>query len=568
VWNHLFVKLSSTAVKDMSVELHFNNEKTSVASGSSLFEYAESMGIYVPTSCVKQGTCKECMVEIAEGMENLSARSPAESHLQETFRLSCQCRIIKDSGVVRCHTMRRGEMRIERHAMLLPVDYQKLDLDPCVVRKGDQILLDGNLIDRSGGPIHGLAIDLGTTTVVIRLLNLETGEVVADSSFENPQRFGGSDVMSRIHYDTEHRGKLLQRTLAGYITHAVEGFPVDPKSIYEVVIVGNSTMRDLFFRMNVYSIGQNPYQSITELELKRGKRTATSLAKKARYLSLPVHPNARVYGLPIISGHVGADAAACMLAVDLANEERLVAIMDIGTNTELILGNRHKILAASCPAGPAFEGGKISCGMPGLPGAIEKVEIRPDGSVMTQVIGDNPAEGICGSGLVDALSELLRTGQINSLGRFEEEGNRYVLSSNGDGVISLSEGDINELAQAKGANVAGLYIVFERYGARFEDLNVFYLAGGFGRNLSVASAKRIGLIPNLNDSKILQVGNAAIEGACIALLSRKKRMELEDLVKRVKHCRLETHPAFFHYFVEGCQFNPVVSTNTLEVPQK
>lgn len=562
------MKLSSTTVKDMSVELHFNNEKTSVASGSSLFEYAEFLGIYVPTSCVKQGTCKECMVEVVEGMENLSAKFSAESHLRGNFRLSCQCRIIKDSGVVRCHTMRRGEMRIERHAMLLPVDHQKLDVDPCVIRKGDQILLDGSVIDHSDGPIHGLAIDLGTTTVVIRLLNLETGEVVADSSFENPQRFGGSDVMSRIHYDTEHRGKLLQRTLAGYITHAIEGFPVDPKSIYEVVIVGNSTMRDLFFRMNVYSIGQNPYQSVTEQEMKKGKRTTTSLSKKARHLSLPVHPNARVYGLPIVSGHVGADAAACMLAVDLANEERLVAIMDIGTNTELILGNRHKILAASCPAGPAFEGGKISCGMPGLPGAIEKVGIKPDGSVVSQVIGDTPAEGICGSGLVDALSELLRTGQINSLGRFEQSGTRFVLSSNGDRVISLSESDINELAQAKGANVAGLYIVFERYGARFEDLNVFYLAGGFGRNLSVASAKRIGLIPNLDDSKILQVGNAAIEGACIALLSRKKRMELEDLVKRVNHCRLETHPAFFHYFVEGCQFNPVASTNTLEVPQK
>jgi uncharacterized 2Fe-2S/4Fe-4S cluster protein (DUF4445 family) len=551
----------------MSVELRFNNQKTTVVPGSTLFDYAESLGIYVPTSCLKQGTCKECMVEIVEGMENLSARSPAENHLQENFRLSCQCRIIKDSGAVRCHTMRRGEMRIERRAVLLPVDHQKLDLDPCVVRKGDQILLDGNVIDRSDGPIHGLAVDLGTTTVVIRLLNLETGEVVADSSFENPQRFGGSDVMSRIHYDTEHRGKLLQRTLAGYITHAIEGFPVNPTSIYEVVIVGNSTMRDLFFRLNVYSIGQNPFQSVTEQEMRKGKRTTTSLAKKPKQLSIPVHPNARVYGLPIISGHVGADAAACMLAVDIANEERLVAIMDIGTNTELVLGNKHKILAASCPAGPAFEGGKISFGMPGLPGAIEKVEIKPDGSVVTQVIGDTPAEGICGSGLVDVLGELLRTGRINFLGRFEERGSRFVLSSNGDRVISVSESDINELAQAKGANVAGLYIVFERYGARFEDLDVFYLAGGFGRNLSVPSAKRIGLIPNLDDSKILQVGNAAIEGACIALLSRKKRMELEDLVKRVNHCRLETHPAFFHYFVEGCLFNPVESANAMETPR-
>ena len=199
---------------------------------------------------------------------------------------------------------------------------------------------DGAEIDRSHGPIYGLAMDLGTTTVVLRLLNLETGEVVADASFENPQRFGGSDVMSRIQYDTEDGAKLLQRTLAGYITHAIEEFPVDPKSIYEMVVAANSTMRDLFFRLNVYSIGQNPYQSITELEMAEGRRTTTSLSATAGRLGLPIHPKARVYGLPIISGHVGADAAACLLAVDMANEERIVALMDIGTNTELILGNR------------------------------------------------------------------------------------------------------------------------------------------------------------------------------------------------------------------------------------
>ncbi len=425
--------------------------------------------------------------------------------------------------MVRCHTMRRGEMRIERHALQLPTTNQKLKLDPAVTRSGDRILLDGKEIDRSNGPIHGLAMDLGTTTVVIRLLNLETGEVVADASFENPQRFGGSDVMSRIHYDTHDNSKLLQRTLAGYLTHAIEEFVVDPKTIYEMVVAGNSTMRDMFFRLNVYSIGQNPYRSITELEMAEGRRTTTSLTESARRLLLPFHPKARVYGMPIISGHVGADAAACMLAVDLANEERLVAVMDIGTNTELILGNKHKILAASCPAGPAFEGGKISCGMPGLPGAIEKVVINADGSMSVQVIGDGPAEGICGSGLVDLLGELLRTGRMNSLGRFEHGEDRIVLDARGDQPVYFTESDVNELAQAKGANVAGLHVVFHNYGIRFEDVDVFYLAGGFGRHLNVQSSKRIGLIPNIDDSKILQVGNASIEGACIALLSRTKR---------------------------------------------
>jgi len=541
------------------VELHCNDRSTVVAPGESLFDYAERLGVFVPTSCIKQGKCKECLVEVVEGMEHLSARTPAERHLQDAFRLSCQTRLLDATGVVRYHTMRRGDMRIERHALHLPVGHGTAPLDPCVTRDGERILLDGIEIDRTTGPIHGLAVDLGTTTVVARLFDLETGEAVADASFENPQRFGGSDVMSRISWDTHHPGKLLQRTLAAYLGHAIEEFPVDPRSIYEVVVAGNSTMRDLFFRLNVYSIGQNPYQSVTELELTAGTRTTTSLTANARRHHLPVNPRARMYGLPIVSGHVGADAAACMLAVDLAHEQRLVAVMDIGTNTELIVGNRDRILAASCPAGPAFEGGKILFGMPGLPGAIEKVRILPDGSIRTSVIGDVPPEGICGSGLVDILGELLRTGRMNSLGRLEDGSSEVVVDTRGDRPVVLRESDINELAQAKGANVAGLHIVMDRYGLRFEDLDVFYLAGGFGRHLDVASARRIGLIPDIAEAKILQVGNAAIEGASIALLSAAKRRELEQMVGRVTHCRLESHPDFFHYFVEGCQFQPVES---------
>ena len=545
------------------LELHINGCRSFFAPGASLFDCAETLGIKVPTSCNKNGKCRECIVEIAEGGELLSPKSPEEKHLREHFRLACRCKIGADAGLVRCHTMRRGELRIERRAFGLPAGNQTGTLDPAVTREGDRILLDGVEIARSRGPLHGLAMDLGTTTVVVRLLNLETGEIVADASFENPQRFGGSDVMSRIHFDTHDPGKLLQRTLAGYLTHAIEEFPVDPRTIYELVVAGNSTMRDLFFRLSVHSIGQSPYRSITELEMAEGKRTTTSLCESARKLLLPIHPRARVYGLPIISGHVGADAAACMLGVNLAHEERLIAVMDIGTNTELILGNKHKILAASCPAGPAFEGGVIACGMPGLPGAIEKVKLGDDGSIQAEVIGAVPAQGICGSGLLDLLGELRRTHRINPLGRFEDGEDRVVLDVKSDAPIYFTENDISELAQAKGANVAGLRVIFHDYGIRFDQLDVFYLAGGFGRHVNVESARRIGLIPNLEDAKIVQVGNAAIEGACLALLSRSKRLELEQLVKKVTHCRLEAHENFFNFFVEGCQFRPV---NHLSVP--
>jgi uncharacterized 2Fe-2S/4Fe-4S cluster protein (DUF4445 family) len=544
----------------MSVTLHFNGLPGTSEPGISLFTSAEKLGIAVPTSCNRQGKCKECVVEVTEGMECLSKPGPEERHLKGgAFRLSCCTRVVAEDGLVRCHTMRRGAMKIEKYAFELPTGARNWALDPAVTRDGDRILLDGVEIDRGTGPLHGLAIDLGTTTIVMRLLNLETGEIVADSSFENPQRFGGSDVMARIQYDTEDRTRSLQRTLTGYLSRAIAEFPVPAHSIYEVVLAGNSTMRDLFFRLSVYSIGQSPYQSLTEIELAEGKRTTTSLSERAGRLGLPVHPKARVYGLPIISGHVGADAAACMLAVDITNEERLVAVMDIGTNTELIVGNRHKVLAASCPAGPAFEGGQITFGMPGLPGAIEKIAIADDGRVDVTVIGGGEPEGICGSGLVDVMSELLRTGRMNELGRFEN-GPEFVVAESGGRAITFSEADVNALAQAKGANVAGLQIAFAEYGLRYADLDVFYLAGGFGRHLNLAASKRIGLIPNLPVEKIVQVGNASVEGACIALLSRAKRAELEALVRRVQHCRLETHPQFFDFFVNGCQFAPVDDT--------
>jgi uncharacterized 2Fe-2S/4Fe-4S cluster protein (DUF4445 family) len=184
------------------------------------------------------------------------------------------------------------------------------------------------------------------------------------------------------------------------------------------------------------------------------------------------------------------------------------------------------------------------------------VSISDRGDFQLGVIGGNVPQGICGSGLVDLLSELLRTGRMNSMGRFEDQSRIEIDPAN---KIDFLESDVNELAQAKGANVAGLHVIFSQYGIDFGDIDVFYLAGGFGRHLRIDAARRIGLIPDLADEKIVQIGNAAIEGASMALLSRTAREELESLVKRVEHCRLETHPQFFDFFVEGCQFKPVES---------
>jgi uncharacterized 2Fe-2S/4Fe-4S cluster protein (DUF4445 family) len=499
----------------VKTELFVNHRKAPAVEHASLFECAEAIGVRVPTSCLKRGKCRECLLEIESGMEHLSRRTAEEEHLGEGFRLACRTRIERD-GVVRCHTMRRGAMRIVDEASGL----SETSVEP-----------------RAG---RGIALDVGTTTVALRLYDLESGRLMSTQSFENPQRFGGSDIMARIHYDTSHAGRLLQRTLLGYLRQAIDGLGVASESIVEMVVAGNTTMRDLFFGLDVYPIGQKPYKSTNE----------RSLAVAAKKLRLPFHPDAVVYGLPIIGSHVGADAAAALLATGLHESESVGLLMDIGTNTELILGNRDRVVAASCPAGPAFEGGGVACGMPALDGAIERVALNGSGAPKTLVIGGGKPEGICGSGLVDLMSELLRTQRMNEQGRFAEELSPFEVA---EGIV-FTESDMNELAQAKGANVAGLQIVLDVCGLGFDDIDEFYLAGGFAKHLDIEAAQRIGLIPDIAAEKIVRVGNAALEGASKALLAPSLRRALDDVVTEIEHIELETHPDFFEFFVEGCQF--------------
>jgi uncharacterized 2Fe-2S/4Fe-4S cluster protein (DUF4445 family) len=549
----------------MSATVTLNGRVLTLTPGQSLFDAGTNAGILIPSSCRQQGRCRECLVEVTAGAALLTAPAPEERDLRPGFRLSCRCRPADHAeGTVVAHTLLRPTLRIEDRALHLPASNRGLSLDPSVRREGDAVLLDGREIHRGPGPLLGVAIDLGTTTVALRVLDLETATVVAAASFENPQRFAGSDVMARIQYDTEHPGRLLQRTLLAYLTRVINGLPIAASSIYEYAIAGNSTMRDLLFGLDVRPIGQRPYRSTIEQAWRDGTRPDLSVSARIRDLRLPGHPEGRVYGLPLVGGHVGADAAACLLALEPHRSDALVAIMDIGTNTEVFLGNRHGLLAASCPAGPAFEGGAISCGLPGVTGAIERVQIADDGTVHARVIGDAPADGVCGSGLIDLLGELSRTGQMNERGRLESGDEAFVVDA-GRG-IALRESDINELAQAKGANVAGLQIVARRAGRRLADLDCFYLAGGFGRHIDLAAARRIGLIPDLPDDRVVAVGNIAIEGAAIALLSVSRRRELETLVGTIQHVELETDPGFFDEFVAGCQFQPFGTLEDAPLP--
>ena len=242
----------------MACRLSIDDSEVIAPIGTTLFEAAEGIGIRVPTSCNKQGKCRECLMEIESGTELLSPRQPEEEHLSGDFRLSCRARVA-EPGRVRAHTMRRGSLRIEEAGHDLD-EASGLDREPRFRREGDVLLRDGEPVGTIGVAPLGIALDLGTTTVVLRLEDLESGRLLATHSFENPQRFGGSDVMSRIHYDGEHRGHLLQRVLLGYLDRAIDELPAPRSAIVEVVVATNTTMRDLLYGLDVSSVGQLPYR--------------------------------------------------------------------------------------------------------------------------------------------------------------------------------------------------------------------------------------------------------------------------------------------------------------------
>ncbi len=552
----------------MSITIEFDHasltlehDSDSGTPAASMFELAEKMQVQVPTSCKKNGKCRECLIEVTEGMDLLTPRTTEESHLRDEFRLSCCARISPDTWSaegqtrIRCHTLKRQEMRINQEGQDLPLSFRDVPLAPAVTRRSNQIFLEGRAIAETTAPdpgLYGVALDIGTTTVVARLIDLQNGEPVAARAFENPQRFAGSNVMSRIQFDADNKGRLLQRTLLGYLTRAIESFPVDPLEIYEIVVVANPTMRDLFFGLNVETIGEKPFKSITELQHEEGQRDSTTIETTAKKLRLPVHPEARITSLPLLGCHVGADTAACILTSDIKNRARPFMLMDIGTNTEIICGTADRLIVASCAAGPAFEGGSISCGMPGLTGAIDRVAFKEGEPPLITVIGDTEAEGICGSGLVDLLHGLRASGQMDANGRLSDGRDRVDLVT--DPPVYLSESDISELAQAKGANQAGAKILLKRLGLDTDDLDRLYLAGGFARHLDIVAAREIGMIPDMETSRVRQIGNAALEGASIALVSTPHRALIADVAAAAEHISLEDDPDFFDLYVDGCTF--------------
>jgi uncharacterized 2Fe-2S/4Fe-4S cluster protein (DUF4445 family) len=408
--------------------------------------------------------------------------------------------------------------------------------------------------------MYGLAIDLGTTSVVLDLVNLEDGESLQLGVFQNPQRFGGSDVMNRISYDAKHPDELRKTVVSAVnneIMSMAQRLNFSPRDIYHVVVVGNSSMRDIFFRLDVQSIGQKPYKSATELQLDEGERNTTSLTESSRRLNLRVHPKALIYSPPLIACHVGADLTACLTAVDLHKTNQTTMLVDIGTNTEVVVSHRDKMVTASCPAGPAFEGGLIKYGMPGYDGAIDSIRYV-DGKFNYTTLGNEPPVGLCGSGLIDLLAELRRSDQMTQKGVFADKRQREMHLLPGHD-ITLSRDDASNLAQAKAANYCGQFIAMRHLGLGAEDIDVLYLAGAFANFINVQNAIAIGFLPDVPEDRVRKIGNAAIQGAREILLSRSKRDEAETLPHKIEHIELETTPDFFDIFVDGCQFKPMPS---------
>ena len=533
-----------------------------LAIGMTLFDCADELAVEVPTSCQRNGRCHECVVEVSAGNDALCARTEAESFLRPPYRLACQALVERDDiDVAFAPLRRRPRILVRAHVDTAAAPGA---FDPLVTRRGDDVLYDGEVVDRYRGHMLGLAVDLGTTTVVLDFVDLETGKSVHSAAFENPQAFGGSDVMHRISYDRDDEAGELQMAAASAINRAImDGcarLGTSRQAIYEIVVAANPTMRDILFKLDVQGIGQKPYKSSIEHAFLAGERANTALSARALRLGLRANRAARVYGLPLIASHVGGDAAAALVALEEGFAEAETAMLvDMGTNTEVVLKHRGRMLAASCPAGPAFEGGLVRYGMPACDGAIETVRLVAGGTAAYETIGGKAPVGLCGSGLIDLLAELRRGDVLTAKGVFaadRKQKHMAVVPAHG---ITFSKEDASNLGQAKAANYCGQYIVMRALGVDPAGVERLYLAGGFANYVNVRNAISIGLLAPVPEARVVKAGNAAARGARAILLSATRRRALEREVQAIEHIELETTPDFFDLFVDGCQFKPMPS---------
>jgi uncharacterized 2Fe-2S/4Fe-4S cluster protein (DUF4445 family) len=427
------------------------------------------------------------------------------------------------------------------------------------------------------GTLYGLAVDLGSTTIAAHLCDLLTGEVVASSGVMNPQIRFGEDLMSRVSYSMMNPGGAAEMTRAvregmnGLFSQIAAEGGVDKQLIVDVVFVCNPVMHHLFLGIDPFELGQAPFALATSNEIRL----------RAADLDLNIHPSAHVYLLPCIAGHVGADAAAVALSEAPEKSEDLLLVVDVGTNAEILLGNREKVLACSSPTGPAFEGAQISSGQRAAPGAIERVEIDPvtkvprfrvigcdlwsDDPGFEAAVGATGVTGICGSGIIEMVAEMRIHGIVDAAGligspaqtgsdRVFADGRThsylvYDASAQGGPRITVTNRDIREIQMAKAALYSGARLLMDKFGVDRVDRIV--LAGAFGAHISPRHAMVLGMIPDAPLEKVTSAGNAAGTGARIALLNTDARAEIEATVRAIHKVETAIEPRFQEHFVNA-----------------
>ncbi len=595
-----------------------------VAIGSKLIDAARTAGVEIEATCGGRGRCRSCRVKVLSGdlppptLQDTVQLGHEAVH--ERFRLSCQNEIVGDlvamasppkaeaghqilgSGDDVSRSTIVIDSGVRRHVISAeaPVDenHQTSDVEQIlsqlpegtdtllpleIMRKIPSALRDlsgqqtvttfnGQIIDIEPGAdmdsMYGMAFDIGTTSIVGNLINLATGEQLAAVGSINPQTAYGGDLMSRIAYaqfDSKKlailRGRVLA-TINDFIEEACEKANIDGDHIYKIVIVGNTCMHHIFLGIDVSYVGLAPYAPVSR----------KAMVLPATEIPLKKAANARVCLLPIVAGFVGADTIGAILATRIDESDGIRVLVDIGTNGEVVMGGKDRLMACSAPAGPAFEGGQIKHGMRGAVGAIESVTIVDD--LDYDVIGDAPAMGICGSGLIDAVAKMLDFGVLDGGGRLRHEGldalpekirtrivaegkgRAFLLvpkSESGNGEdLTLTQMDIRQLQLAKAAIYAGVLMLQKIMDVPDEKIEELLLAGGFGNYVNIDSAVRIRLLPPLAPDRIVYVGNAALRGAEIALLSELERRRSEVITDRIEHVALATRMEFQEIFVEAC----------------
>ena len=602
----------------VKIELFPANKSISVPPGVSVFDAASWNGIAIDSTCGGHGTCKKCKVKITEGrvpISRLDIRAFSEKELNEGWRLACVSRAVEDLKIEVPPLSTRPKaatVGVGRQVILRPsiqkrflkltepsLEDQRTDLqrimdeisdinlktDLLVLRKIPKVLRSSNfevtaviadedLIDLESGDTtnfkYGIAYDLGTTTVVATLMDLNTGTPVSVKSMLNKQQPFGADVISRISAtmldknSLEKLSDLAKETLNDLTEQVISDANVERKYVYEIAIAGNATMIQLVLNIDPEPIGVAPFITVSKdfPEL------------KATDFGIRINENAKAYVFPSFGAYVGGDIVSGVLASGIDRDKRVRLFIDVGTNCEIVLTDGENIVATAAPAGPAFEAASIKCGMRAADGAIEVVKIYENG-LEIQTIGDVEPVGICGSGLVDAVAELARVGIIDNSGKFVEKNNyqgKYVdlfekiitseagekifilHGNNKEPLVYLSQRDIRELQFAKASIATGWALLVEELKVDATEIQQVLLAGSFGSYLSPTSAVNIGLVPKLPILRIISAGNVAGEGAKMVLLSANERKGVQTLLDEVEYIELSDRADFNDKFVQNLSF--------------